>query len=86
MTESTDKLLSGLGARGILTILGVRKTIASGDMVLPEKETLIKNFNNPIIGQTEGWIEHLLFYRREIKENISWKINCGSKGSYETCS
>lgn len=54
MIESTDKLLVGLGIRGILTILGVRKTIASGDLVLPEKEVLIKNFNKPITESTEG--------------------------------
>lgn len=53
MNEAADKLLVGLGVRGILTILGARKTVASGDMVLPDKQTLITNFCKPIAELTE---------------------------------
>ncbi len=53
MTSAVDKLLSLLGIRGILTLIGTRKTVASGDIILPDKQELVRNFNKPIAELTE---------------------------------
>lgn len=47
ITELVNQLLCGLGSRGILTLLGVRKTVGSKDKMLPPTETLIRGFNKP---------------------------------------
>ena len=54
MAEYTDRLLCQLGVRGILTAQGVRKTVASGDLMLPLKQTLVESFCRPIVQLTEG--------------------------------
>lgn len=53
LTAAVDKLLCALGVRGILTLLGTRKTVASGDIILPDKQELIRKFNKPIAELTE---------------------------------
>ena len=70
MLEQTEKLLSTLSVRGILTMIGVRKTIASGDMVLPNKAVLIKNFCKPISEMTE---------EEKIKRKILEKLIIGAR-------
>lgn len=45
--EWVTELLCGLGARGVLTLLGVRKTVGSKDKMIPSAETLIRGFNKP---------------------------------------
>lgn len=70
MAEQIDKILAGIGIRGILTMLGVRKTIASGDMILPDKTLLIKNFCKPISEMTE---------EEKIKRKISEKLIVGAR-------
>jgi len=47
MSERVRQLLCGLGARGVLTLLGVRKTVGSKERMLPSTETLIRGFNQP---------------------------------------
>lgn len=47
VADLVTQLLCGLGARGILTLLGVRKTIGSKDKMIPEAEELIRGFNKP---------------------------------------
>lgn len=47
MNERVRQLLCGLGARGVLTLLGVRKTVGSKERILPSTETLIRGFNQP---------------------------------------
>ena len=53
LIAQVDKVLIGLGIRGILTMLGVRKTVASGDMILTDKGVLISSFCKPIVAMTE---------------------------------
>ena len=49
MEEAVDKLLSGLGMRGLMTMFGIRKTLGSADMLLPHKSDLVDKFNRPYI-------------------------------------
>ena len=47
VVELVTQLLCGLGTRGILTLLGVRKTVGSKDKMIPPAEDLIRGFNKP---------------------------------------
>ena len=51
--ELVNQLLCGLGARGILTLLGVRKTVGSKDKILPPAEALVRGFNKPFSRQSQ---------------------------------
>ena len=53
ISELVTQLLCGLGARGILTLLGVRKTIGSKDKILPPADVLIRGFNKPFTRQVQ---------------------------------
>lgn len=48
-----DEIISGIGPRGILTMLGVRKTIGSAEMAIPKREMLAEKFNKSHIELTE---------------------------------
>jgi len=40
-----DEMIAGIGPRGILTMLGIRKTIGSAEMVMPRRQMLEEKFN-----------------------------------------
>lgn len=68
--EQCERVLCALGIRGILTTLGVRKTVASGDMILPDKKLLIKNFCKPIAELTE---------EEKMKRKVVEKLTVGAR-------
>lgn len=47
LSDLVAQLLTKLGARGILTLLGVRKTVGSKEKMPPATEELIRGFNTP---------------------------------------
>lgn len=53
INDRVRQLLCGLGARGVLTLLGVRKTIGSKEKILPPAETLIRGFNQSYSRQSQ---------------------------------
>eukprot|EP01022_Parablepharisma_sp_SALTPOND_P008381 TRINITY_DN135825_c0_g1_i1.p3 TRINITY_DN135825_c0_g1~~TRINITY_DN135825_c0_g1_i1.p3 ORF type:complete len:297 (-),score=32.02 TRINITY_DN135825_c0_g1_i1:5049-5864(-) len=67
---AVDKLLAGIGIRGILTMMGVRKTVGSADMIIPHKEVLEEKFNKP----------HIVLSEEELKKKKSIpKLSVGGK-------
>ncbi len=69
--EVVSQLLCGLGARGVLTLLGVRKTIGSKDKVPPAREDLIRGFNKPFARNAVQFISQVGDLTEESKKRAA---------------
>ena len=53
LENELDSILAGMGVRGFLTMIGVRKTVGSAEMIIPHKEMLEEKFNKLYIELSE---------------------------------
>ncbi len=47
--SAVDGILAGMGIRGVLTMMGLRKTVGSADMIIPHRVVLETKFDQPCI-------------------------------------